>query len=695
MTAIAAPKNYAAFFQNTAEDPIGVGDDAKPILAGIYHSWRATNTPPDASALLAETLNHFEEQAIGGVGIFVRDSAGVHRLRIIHGIRKFPGSLGLESSLKNCVFGYLDDVDEGVPEIVQLNETLFGLTGTVNVATLAHHKSTLESEPDTVILPVRGNDEAQTESIKARISAFIPFSLVPLLIEKNLNAREAFLIVAAHIDALGAQAECAPLLAFLRVAGTYSAADSVANSLMEPGPTFRSEKQLTKYMMRKVLYRDLPELRGGGVARPDAATAALTSAVATLTDHQVRADEANQRRREEEDKPKTITESFGSLTAQRLLVMCQKELEEELPILYTRLANKKKREDFVTIVQQTVEEAAELLGGGHVPVITPGIMGLIKSFRFHGNDDTDIGSGVLPLAFVPPGGNSGKARARRVEANESATLYGNMMSTEGQHISSADAQALSKTKGYVPSKWTEATVQLKAYLPVLASMVGTNHPLFRAYQRGVNLYADKAIMIQEALDDRVGERLGPGLFVYSFQIKLKGWFENQWGSREQFRVPDFEDGLWRYLLERNLEWLPSYQEIPELVHLSRPVAPELAPAPSGAGGSGGGGRTGPKGPSATSNPAQERVVNTKPDPRLREHNEMCTRIREWKVGKAVKAMLAKGKAVPTDEQGRDRCLTFHLKGACFTGCKHKHDHKPITSGAGADKLYEWCQEAYA
>ena len=68
---------------------------------------------------------------------------------------------------------------------------------------------------------------------------------------------------------------------FLRVAGTQSTAGVILNSLMEPGPSFRTEKGLTKYMKKKVLLRDLP-VYGGTPNRPDAATAALTSGVRLL-----------------------------------------------------------------------------------------------------------------------------------------------------------------------------------------------------------------------------------------------------------------------------------------------------------------------------------------------------------------------------------------------------------------------------
>ena len=82
---------------------------------------------------------------------------------------------------------------------MQLTEALFGLTGTINVCTVAHHKRTLEDDETIHQVPARGNDEAQTEAIRARISGFIPFDFMPLLLGKNFTARQAFLVIEAHL----------------------------------------------------------------------------------------------------------------------------------------------------------------------------------------------------------------------------------------------------------------------------------------------------------------------------------------------------------------------------------------------------------------------------------------------------------------------------------------------------------------
>jgi len=688
MTGNNLPRTYMEHFCNPAANPFGQGADQRRVLIPVYHNWRAADAPPSATTLFNKVVDNFEGLPVGGIGIFVRDPDGTDRLRILHGLRRYVGVFGTASPLAGNIFGYLDDITQGVGEIVQLTEALFGLTGTINVCTVAHHKRTLEADENIHQVPARGNDEAQTEAIRARISGFIPFDFMPLLLGKNFTARQAFLVIEAHLASNGFAVECAPLLDFLRVASTKNSTGVILNSLMEPGPNFRLEVNLTLDMMAKVLHRDLPALR---VVAPrlDPATAALTAAVQTLTDQHLRTDAANAKRKDEDDKPKTIPDAFGEDITCKLLLFCQKESDDELPILYNNIANKKSRQTVLTIMQHAIDAAAEDLGTG-APIVTPAVMAFVNTFRFQGTDDSDVGSGVLPMSFVPPGAATSKARARRTEDQELAFTYMNMMATAGQQITSADAKALSKSKGYVVTKWSEVYVQLRGYLPVLATIIGNNHPLFLAYQRGVEAYHRDSLQYHEALDEEVGELLAPALLVYMFQIKLRAWFEEQWSASDSCPVPDFAEPFRRFKYEKHLQGLPTYSAIPELCC--------LAPKPDSSVPWSGGGSSNPasskKKTETSTGATQTRISNNAWNKGFQENNEFCKRIKNWKVLDAIKAMKKKGKSTPVTSHGKERCVTFHVKGYCFSDCKNSHDHQHLNTEEKT-AFFSWCQEAYA
>ena len=67
---------------------------------------------------------------------------------------------------------------------------------------------------------------------------FVPFGLVPLVLNNNLNAWDAFLVIEPHLEARGLINACEPVLDFLRLSGTKSTADTILNALTSTGPDF-------------------------------------------------------------------------------------------------------------------------------------------------------------------------------------------------------------------------------------------------------------------------------------------------------------------------------------------------------------------------------------------------------------------------------------------------------------------------
>ena len=158
---------------------------------------------------------------IGAIGIFVKDTDGNLRLRLIHGLKKYPEDIRTNSPLVNQVFDYLDDVDEGVAEVAAFDTDVLALSGEVNICTVAHHKAVLVANGATEIMAAHANGESQTNTIKTRKSPFVPFDMIPLVIGKNLSPREAFLVLHLYMEAAVTLVVSTPLSKCLRVAGTF------------------------------------------------------------------------------------------------------------------------------------------------------------------------------------------------------------------------------------------------------------------------------------------------------------------------------------------------------------------------------------------------------------------------------------------------------------------------------------------
>ena len=94
------------------------------------------------------------------------------------------------------------------------------------------------------------------------------------------------------------------------------------------------------------------------------------------------------------------------------------------------------------------------------------------------------------------------------------------------------------------------------------------------------------------------------------------------------------------------------------------------------GGSGGGGGTSTYG-------SGNKVVNPNCDPRFKANTILPGKIKNMKMIKIIeKAKILT--CIPVGENGRDRCITYHPKGACMSKCNHAYDHKPLSDNANVE-----------
>eukprot|EP00536_Pseudo-nitzschia_multiseries_P016857 jgi/Psemu1/48149/gm1.48149_g len=109
--------NYMEFFQG--QGPFGDASARRDVYQAIYTLF--TESEGDRLLPLLDILN---VQAIGGLGIFQEDAAGVDRLRVIHGLRRCPGTITQPSANLGRSFGYINDVEGQECELVQVDAAL-------------------------------------------------------------------------------------------------------------------------------------------------------------------------------------------------------------------------------------------------------------------------------------------------------------------------------------------------------------------------------------------------------------------------------------------------------------------------------------------------------------------------------------------------------------------------------------------
>eukprot|EP00536_Pseudo-nitzschia_multiseries_P016057 jgi/Psemu1/44760/gm1.44760_g len=440
---------YSEYFRTTPS-PFGSTAERDKAYSTIF-SYFTLASPPQV--LLEHLLNLFEAEAVGALGIFVADSQGLPCLRLVHGLRKYPGPLAQHSPNKNKAFGYLDDNEGEAGELVLVDAAMLSPTTATRVLTLDHHLAELEAHPATP-LPVIPEGTAHSELIQAHKSFFIPFELVHFLLGKGLSPKQALEILHPWANMAGLMESCTPLFNTLRLAGTTATEPGGSPMLQQPGPFFRNETGLISYMKLKVMYRDLPELARTGAPPGDPK---LTAAVTALTDHQLKLSENMDHKRSQ-----TVKTTWGPLYTQRLLLLCGKQEEANLPPIYQAWAQKSKHERTHMIFQSQVAARASELGI-QAPLITTAALKRFQDGNFHGTDPFDVADGILPMAFTPPGGSAATLK-REQEAAATVAAYDTMISTEGNSLTLKDSLELQKTKAYIPVDWTEATTQLESYL---------------------------------------------------------------------------------------------------------------------------------------------------------------------------------------------------------------------------------------
>eukprot|EP00536_Pseudo-nitzschia_multiseries_P014494 jgi/Psemu1/38916/gm1.38916_g len=418
---------YSEYFRTTPS-PFGSTAERNKAYATIF-SYFTLASPPQV--LLEHLLNLFEAEAVGALGIFVADSQGLPCLRLVHGLQKYPGPLAQHSPNKNKAFGYLDDNEGEAGELVLVDSAMLSPTIATRVLTLDHHLAELEAHPARLSIPVIPEGTAHSELIRAHKSFFIPFELVHFLLGKGLSPKQAMEVLHPQLNRAGLMESCIPLFNTLRLAGT----------------TATEPHRLTNYMKLKVMYRDLPELERPWDPPGDPA---LTAAVTALTDHQLKLSENMDHKRSQ-----SVRTTWGPLYTQRLLLLCGKQEEANLPPIYQAWAQKSKHERTHMIFQSQVAARASELGI-QAPLITTAALKRFQDGNFHGTDPFDVADGILPMAFTPPGGSAATLK-REQEAAATVAAYDTMISTEGNSLTLKDSLELQKTKAYIPVDWTEAT----------------------------------------------------------------------------------------------------------------------------------------------------------------------------------------------------------------------------------------------
>ena len=478
-----AHRSYQELCSDPALCPLGTvpSDEFIQGTARLFSHWEAENS---GEQLCEDVIVNLGSRLNGALVVIVenaRATSGV--LRVLHGVAR-----SAVAAFYREPFAYLGDLQGMHIETVRFNTDWLSTTdGICILSEPARHLQLLAATEDKDLLPPPGDNE-DSKIITTRPAMFLPYPLVPHLIDQDLTAYEALDLLLPIIDDLGIEATCLPLLDWLVAASTAADADGA------PSPLRQANAGLAPQGLRKVraerdedlLYRQLPILKPSRGATDPAVLGILQ---ATREQRNAVTAELEDRRadREKDKLPKTIDEKWPDY-CNRLLKLCHVEDPTALPDFWHRAAAWKKGSGTTVrgLLQNAVEQAAHALG---VPPfqVTVRHANDLQTWMFVGPTRENLSVGLSPFTVTPPTAVSAEALLQR-EADFAYVQDHTTMMETSTTLTAADARNLRSTNAYIPLDFDELEDGLESFLALLGAVLGTAHPVIPAYQLALRTY---------------------------------------------------------------------------------------------------------------------------------------------------------------------------------------------------------------
>lgn len=704
--------SYAELFgdpsQNPFEEPPSLGETYQNLFTA---TWRSTNRALAVAEVERDILADFQDP-IGSVGVFVQDGVNASgTLEILHGFHSHPGQPGRNDPDRFRTFAFAEDV-LGIDILtIPFDRDVLEVTALINIAaTPARHQKLLNDEPDEELMGPFNDTDPGIKQVKTRGAMYIPFEFTALVMGHHLNARQAFEVLVPALEAAGMLQQCETLVDFLMVAGTVPGGGGSQPLTLHARagvPNRQITPVVANHRRNNILYKQLPGIMPHTQVRtsdPSVTRVAdgLDNLVADLRMDRV----SQEQRRSEAAAPKTVRERYGEEEADLLLRLTHQTDDDNLPRLYHELAGRTKASSERMVIQRDVDRSAAALGLT-APRVSPSQALSLRTWAFEGDYYYDIGQGILPFSVTPPDAMSKGALKTLAEDRKRAEVF-DISADNPQGINPGEAGKLRNPKGYVPVTWPEARGQLKSTLPLLASVLGIEHVVVKAYRQMLNKFDRMESRLQVAFERSFNEKAGPPLFVFHIQLLLFHWFRDQKAvdTTMALETPDFCAGLRMLETTNSLMWIPTVDDIEHLAHLTkvhtetrtRTGGSTTGGSTTGSGAGRGTGSTGGGTPSGgggnAGREAGRRVQNAHRDTRLVGNTPLATNVRTRRVAAAIELAGGTPAAVQRDGAECERCISYHAKGICYDNCDRKADHVAMPAEE-ADVFYAWCQRAFA
>lgn len=686
-----APRSYHDYYSIAANDP----------MAGNYTDVFAIMQTEGATVYTADQLY----QSIiatplgfpnGLIGMYQATGYPGGLSLMLSGIRPNPTALGVASPWSDMTFGFVGDVIEGeIPTATMPLDPLALLNGGayhIGPGSLARIDEVLANDPNAALIGPFTAAEPNAIQYRTRTMMYVPPKYIPIVVGRRLTPRQLWTDLVGAIRANNDEANCQPLINWVLL--SLLASDNTANAtsvLAKPMPALPlPDVELVRYR-REVLQAQLP-----GLVYPisaDANTAAthqLTNFVGQLIEEQRQARSDERDRAEETRAPKKPSSFWGEELCRNLCTLCGVATEAQLPPLWLALAAAGKSKDRIVLENHLLSVARTIGLRSAAPLATPDLTKKLVHLRFAGDNIDDLTEGLQPFVLtIQDHGAIGFSTSLDTQQVRQQNEEYDLLGSDNISTSLADARTIRTTSAAkIPQTYDHMLVMFQAYQVVLHATLGDNHPVVQAYDSFVRAYSDELLYYQGRLKALACTN-APGRLMRFIQLRMINWFRETRSTGSLPPPPDFRTAL-QCMDRSETSWIP---DLP-LAYKVPPVPP-AAPTPSYAGSVVPGTGTIPPSVAGTDSTSTiSQITNATKAPTSNPHRNPVFQPYHQQVQNIKLATLVKDKgAPPKNTAGIPMCLSYHLRGSCWSNCRRSKDHCTHTMDEDAS-LVQWCTTAF-
>jgi len=611
------------------------------------------------------------------------------RIYCLHHPAKFISSIdGSLSPWDDLSFAFLGEVTHGLISTVSFPTAAFDVVN-LRVKKLNYILQHLDDLIDLPVFPPLQPNDDDAEEITTRNVMFLPAAYVPLLLNASgYTPKQMWEILHPALVQRQELEQCAPLVHWMQAACVGTAlnnplemgAPSISIVLNAPPA---DEALLTQ--RHSILHQALP-----GLAAPPQALETALSQMATALIYQTNEGrQVREQKAAEALEPKLPSSRF-EVTLPVLMEYLQVTDERQLPNIWHQWANCAKKQDL-----QVLRDALDAFArspeaySSSVPIVSARLTQDMLAFNFVGHSADDVKGGLHP--FIITDGNS-EHRQNNIEV---ARLYG-LITMGDVSCSLSDLEALSaKEVRSVPLTYWELEVTLGMFGNLIGVILGTAHPLVAAYREMWQLLRSN---IREdfhaALEYRA--HVKPTHVLRSIQLICYSWFSHR-RARLTPPTPDFKSILHQVIMQVYvLPMLPL-----TLYQLAYPKKPAMALISGGtvttAGSSTNSLSSGTVSSAGTSNSVISGLT-TVSGSSLPLTGTRGARIANLAPIQSIAALLPSTiklkdlmgtAAPPKHDSGAEMCLSFLLRGGCWSNCKRGAQHVSTLSTGEQQRLTQY------